>query len=199
MKLLVHIGTRGSGVKATPLLNMVELRGDRYNEQSTARMAADLKSFSRPLVQETKMQSGYEEVFKSVILELGLRVDYEPFSLRLGNFAGREMIFTPDFVTDLTMDGRQVIIDPHGMHNHERDEIIRELARFRLFGSIYKKRFYFIMASDLGTQALKLRTGATLGSVIDEYWETPVDRTLTKASVRERFDLLLRRAERNKV
>ncbi len=195
MNLVVHTGTRnGTNI---PLLRTFEFKASpRYDPDAAKKLAVDLRDIHNPLLQDTKVKSEYEKLFKTRLLALGVQVDYEPFSLLVGKNDGRGITYTPDFVTNLEINGKQVIIEPHCMLYHPLGAIKAEVTKLKMFKQAYKNRFYLVIASDMSLEVLKFRVETDLNRVIDEYWETPQNRPLERATIKEKLEGLIRRAKR---
>lgn len=191
MNILVHTGNKKGPV--TPIVKAVDISVSPFNAETVGKLVAEMKNLRNPLTPNTEMKSWYEEVFKNSLLKLRINADYEPFSLLVGRHLRRDITYTPDFVTDLEIKGRRVIVEPHGMQFQSLKKIDRMMAKLKFFRNGYKNHFYLIMASDLAYECLKLRSISDPREVIDEYWETNSDKASTESDVTNRLHELLRR------
>ncbi len=119
----------------------------------------------------TVVKSPYEQAFKECLLELGVKSYYEPFRLWVGS--RQTITYTPDFVTELSIDGRRVIIEPHPMGGGAYYRMHRDLHKFRGFESKYRCAYYLVLASDFSEETLRRNTGMPLRAFTDEYWQIP--------------------------
>jgi hypothetical protein len=162
---------------------MKEVKISPFSLEALRRASVELNEFRNPLTSETKMKSGYEELFKSCFLNLGMKVDYEPFSLVVGRYINTEITYTPDFVTDLRIRGKLVLIEPHGMKYHSHKQIAAQMIKLKLLRMAYPSMFYLVVASDLEPKTLRFRIMNDPWAIMNEYWETqlPERGTMTRA------------------
>jgi hypothetical protein len=155
------------------------------------------------LCAETVVKSLYEKVFKECLLERGVTAWYEPRNWVLGPFVGKTITYKPDFITDLTLNGRQVILETHPMAANTKDQLNNDLFKFSRFKAQFGNKFYLIMASDLSEVVINFRSRIPLSDSVHEYWEMPYIRlsdttgmseAQAKEIVRSHIDGLLRRA-----
>ncbi len=152
---------------------------------------------------ETLVKSMYEEAFKECLLDLGVRSYYEPFHLWVGPYHGRELTYTPDFLTDLSLNGRHVLLEPHPLRLSKHNRIHNDLSKFERFKLRYGKEFYFVLASDMDYDVIHHRSRMSLSKFSDEYWEIPhiwqddtgwLCKQQVKETVHSRLEMLLRKA-----
>jgi hypothetical protein len=152
---------------------------------------------------ETPVKSMYEEAFKECLLDLGVRSYYEPFHLWVGPYHGRDLTYTPDFLTELSLNGRQVLLEPHPLRLSKHYRIHNDISKFEKFKSMYGKRFYFILASDICDETIHHRSRTPISKFADEYWEVPhiwqddtgwLCKQQVKETVHSRLEMLLRKA-----
>jgi len=63
------------------------------------------------LSERTRVKGHYETALKGLLLDLGIRANYEPFAY----VAGDLRFYVPDFTIDLFMDGRRVVLERHNV------------------------------------------------------------------------------------
>ena len=152
---------------------------------------------------ETAVKSAYEEIFKECLLDLGVKSYYEPFSLWVGPCHGGDLTYTPDFLTELSLNGRQVLLEPHPLRLSKHHRIHNDIMKFEKFKSKYGGRFYFILASDLCDDTIHERARTPLYKFSDEYWEVPhiwhdstgwLCEQQVKETVHSHLEMLLRKA-----
>ena len=151
---------------------------------------------------ETLVKSDYEKAFKECLLDMGVKSYYEPFSPGSG-LSTEGIHHTPDFLTDLTINGRQVLLEPHPLRLSRHHRIYNDIVKFERFKSKFGQRFYFVLASDLCDETIHYRSRKPVSKFADEYWEVPhiwQDDTgwlcmqEVKETVHSRLEMLLRRA-----
>ena len=121
------------------------------------------------LSQKTDLKSGFETAFRESLEAFGIRAHYEPFrfSVTCGNWRTQ---FTPDFVTDLRINGRRVLLEPHGMRMANSLKIDQDLTKFGKFLENYGRWFYLVVASNLPMEVIPFRIGHQPPKFADEYW-----------------------------
>ncbi len=121
---------------------------------------------------QTEIKSVYENAFKGCLLEFGIGSSYEPFSFVVGHYLDKTITYTPDFLTELTVKNRRVILEPHPMRYMDRERMYMDLTKFNLFKKNYREAFYLIVASDLDKPVMDSKAGirVSLSDSLDEYW-----------------------------
>ncbi len=187
MTTLVRTGSRNG--TSIPLLRRVGNAAPPSDAEPAARIVSSLRGYCNPLSIDTKVKTDYEKMFKSLFLELDIRVYYEPFSLLVRKSEHREITFTPDFVTDLWVGGRNVLIEPHSMRYALQSSVIKDLKKLRSFREAFGDIFYLVVASDLAGDP---------EDAMDEYWETPREKRGGRAreNIREKLRGLLLRVDK---
>ncbi len=99
------------------------------------------------LRKDTDVKSQYEQALKEVMLEMEITAYYEPLTFKL---KGND-IYPPDFITTLTVGGRQVVFETHNLHSDKEDNDRLKLRgdRYKLRMSNFRKNFgqffYFVI------------------------------------------------------
>lgn len=170
--------------------------------KTTEQVNRYLKDKHEYLSSRTPIENVHERIFRDCLIDLGIRASYEPFRLYLRGNAKGSTAYKPDFVTNLSVNGRLVILEPHLMKGGTVGRILDDINKFVEFKSIYKEVFYLVVASDLNDFALKFRTSVPLKSYLDEYWEIPgkigndKEMSLAKGVVKSHLEGLLTRLKR---
>ncbi len=126
------------------------------------------------LTRETRVKSRYEEVFRTCLLEADISSSYEPFRFYLHKYSeGKEITYTPDFVTELTVNGKTVLLEPHPMRSMPRGQIVRDLSKFHSFMELAGKQYHLVLASDLPPGMLKQYVHFQGNRFFSEYWQIP--------------------------
>lgn len=126
---------------------------------------------SARLNQDTPVKSPSEEACKRAILATGVVTYYELHKFPTGDGIHS---YLPDFTMELTVCGKQVMIEPHGFYSgsgyagKEGREAINKkrkayLDKIRAFHETHESSVYLVMVSDI--------PGKFLNGVADEYWK----------------------------
>ncbi len=115
---------------------------------------------------ETVVHGQYEKAFKGLLLELNLTVWYEGITFEIN----KTDKYPPDFVTNLFVGGKQVIIELH----HANQQYLARMGRFR---ELYGDRFYYILVKScpegiMGT-SVEVGKNGSHGEQVDEFWIMP--------------------------
>jgi hypothetical protein len=129
------------------------------------RLGARVSDFPslRPLSTETQTKSQYEEMIKKLLIERNILSYYELVTFPVSKNRG----YFPDFITNMFVDGRQVIIEPHGNCNP------KWLDKMKAFKEEYGNIFYVIVISQIEEKELASRLNANIKPYMDEYWHIP--------------------------
>lgn len=142
------------------------------------------------LRENTYVRGPYESSLKDVLLEMGIRSYYEPTDLEIYRIGS----YKPDFVTDMRMNGKRVILEPHrtngkhgGLSWNQKMLIVKD---------IYGCLFYFIHINSWRVKRpLVLRFGED--KHVDERWNIPKigDPESWKKIIKDDINELRRRAD----
>ncbi len=122
---------------------------------------------------QTMVRSPYEAAVKEILLKRGMRAYYEPFILEL---APHTKSFNLDFLIDVKLDGRLVMLEPH----HGRIEQQKRVMLGEAFGNL----FYFVHINWGGTifldynKRMKPKNRVLDYTGMDERWIVPIIGTL---------------------
>ncbi len=125
--------------------------------------------FITPISAKTSVTTGYEYAFMDCLRQHRIKTYYEPFIMHL-NVLHEVDHYVPDFVTELRVDGKRVIIEPHSMSTLTDDEIHIAVDKYHRFRLRYGDGFYLIIASTISKEALNSRMNNRLPAFCDEYW-----------------------------
>lgn len=110
-------------------------------------------------------RSPYEKVVRDALRALGIAAYYEPLSFYLtGNKLAGDKPFSPDFVTKLIINGKNVVIE---FHSYFDPEYLKKLSGFK---SKHGDEFYLILISRLRAGAFVVSTGGPVNNFVDAYW-----------------------------
>ncbi|MEM3626157.1 MAG: hypothetical protein QW144_01855 [Candidatus Micrarchaeaceae archaeon] len=140
---------------------------------------------------EIHTKNDYEAVFKDVLLEFkgnGVEAYYELFTFPLRNKKG----YLPDFTTNLTVNGKLVVIEEHASLDTEFLEKIDE------FRKSYK--IYMIVGTKSPIE-VHMNNECNVTNYMDEYWYVPnniktsIDAKTSKEILRLYISGLIKKAE----
>ncbi len=154
------------------------------------------------LTHEMPLKSRYENLFRDCLLDAGIPTRYESlrFYLKEYNNIGNEITYTPDFISNLTVNGKIVLFEPHPMRFMGLGQIHRDVAKFHAFMELEEGNYHLIVASDINSMLLSTRINKDVSYFSSEYWEIPVipmnaENPETRAVIMNNLKELLRRAD----
>ncbi len=170
---------------------------------STGDTIENVRIFSEEAIlrRNTGTESGYERVFKEALVDMGAKALYEPFRLHIISSCKTLITYTPDFLLPFAVGGRKIMIETHPIGSLHISKAKEDFANFASFKRLYGRMFYFVVASDLHPEALKLRTGVSMQEFCDEYWmvcgpfRDKSDQNAIKETVRMHLEKLLARSD----
>ncbi|MEM3296354.1 MAG: hypothetical protein QW696_00425 [Candidatus Micrarchaeaceae archaeon] len=145
----------------------------------------------KDLTSETHMKNDYEAVFKDVLLEFkgnGVEAYYELFTFPLQNKRG----YLPDFTTNLTVDGKLVIIEEHASLDAE---FLEKIGEFR-----DRYKIYMIVGTK-STVDVYTNQGLSMASYMDEFWYVPnnikanIEAKTSKDALRSHINELMKKVQ----
>jgi predicted nuclease of restriction endonuclease-like RecB superfamily len=131
----------------------------RYSEQSpyTVKISPENAHFTS---RDTKVKNQEEEAVKMALLDSGINSYYE-----YGEFAlPKNHAYLPDFITELRVNGKQVILEPHG------NVTGKYLAKLNDFRNIYG--FYVVIFLTRDPKR-NISNGVNPKNYVDEFWSMP--------------------------
>jgi hypothetical protein len=155
------------------------------------------------LTAKTTVKSASEEACKWSLLEHGVVAYYEVHTFPISDGVHA---YLPDFTIELTVNGRQVILEPHGFPSgiyasRSAQRAISErnrayTSKIGMFHKEYGSDLYLILISD--------HHGRSLAKIADEYWQIPIMSAHPAASYRAgkrrldaQLDGLIRRSDQS--
>ncbi len=133
---------------------------------------ANLDESSR-LRTNSRTMGVYEDALKEILLELGIRSYYEPLQFAIGHPRNKDDVWPPDFVTDLRVGGKRVIIETH----NSVDGTYK--ARLQAFLEGHGESYYLIVLQSRKNFELPMEIsrdpvdGINGNKYADEIWRLP--------------------------
>lgn len=120
----------------------------------------------------TEVKSRFERIFKRAILDLGISSCYEPyrFKVMVPNEQIQSITYTPDFVAELLVCGRQVILEPHSLLFQQRRDMHLSIRKYARFKEQWGSMFYLVLASDMEAGIIESIVQKPASAFSDEYW-----------------------------
>jgi predicted nuclease of restriction endonuclease-like RecB superfamily len=131
----------------------------RYSEQSAyiIKISPENDHFTS---KDTKVKNMEEEAVKTALLDSGINSYYE-----YGEFAlPKNHAYLPDFITEMRVNGKQVVLEPHG------NVTVKYLMKLHDFKKIYGFYVVVFLTRDPDRNIGK---GVNPKDYIDEFWAIP--------------------------
>lgn len=112
--------------------------------------------------------SSFETFMAGVLKSIGVPFIYEKVSFTLHDGkTGAQYRYTPDFITDLSVGGKPVVIETHGKQYFSE----KDMQKFSDFVRQYGSRYYLVIVTDIKPGQLNDRAQAYgIGKMADEIW-----------------------------
>jgi len=94
--------------------------------------------------QEIGASGSLERFVAEGLVKRKIPFEYEPLEFRLSSIPGEPPTFKPDFILDIKIRGKKVILEPHGNWDNERN-VIGFIRKLSLFKKNYGEYFVLIL------------------------------------------------------